>query len=117
MTDETIIPGPALDAIADALWSRLVGAHVSTTELSLRAKLALEQRLYGGEQRPPFGLDKLTGGESADYLGVAVETLHDRAKRRTLKLPQPFHIGRKLFWRLLRTRRMDRGAARAIRPV
>jgi len=67
-------------------------------DLNLRAKLALETRLLGGS-RTPFGLDKLTCEETAAYIGVLAETLRDKTKRRGLGIPEPYHIGRKLYWR------------------
>jgi predicted DNA-binding transcriptional regulator AlpA len=80
-------------------WSaRMVGAHVDPIEFNLRAKLALETRIIGCD-RSPFGLDKLSTAEGAAYLGLQEQTLHDRHKRRALGIPEPYHIGRKLFWR------------------
>ena len=96
---DAILPDEALDHIADALWARMVGANCDPVDLNLRAKLALETRLLGGGSRTPFGLDKLTCEETAAYIGVLAETLRDRSKRRALDIPQPYHIGRKLYWR------------------
>ena len=62
------------------------------------AKLAIEQRLLGREKMP-FGLDKLTTAETATYIGCQEQSLHDKKKRRALGIPEPFNIGRKLFWR------------------
>jgi predicted DNA-binding transcriptional regulator AlpA len=92
------LPEAMLESIADALWGRMVGAHLDPIELNLRAKLALEQKLLGGAI-VPFGLDKLGTEETAAYIGVQPETLRDRVKRRTLGLPAPYSFGRKLFWR------------------
>jgi hypothetical protein len=44
---ETILPDETIDAIAEALWQRIVGAHCDPIELNLRAKLALEHRMLG----------------------------------------------------------------------
>lgn len=98
MAEENIIPDEALDRLADALWARMTGDRVSEIELNLRAKLAIEQRLLPSSQ-PPFGLDRLDTAESASYIGVLPETLRDKTKRRQLGIPQPYHLGRKLFWR------------------
>jgi predicted DNA-binding transcriptional regulator AlpA len=95
---DTLLPDEALDRIADALWAKMVGSNCDPVDLNLRAKLAIETRLLGSE-RAPFGLDKLSCEETASYLGVQAETLRDRAKRRALGLPEPYHIGRKLHWR------------------
>jgi len=88
----------ALMALADRLWSHLVGAHADPLEFNLMAKLALEQRLLGRETLS-FGLDKLASDETAAYLGLQTPTLHDKQKRRALGIPEPYNIGRKLFWR------------------
>jgi predicted DNA-binding transcriptional regulator AlpA len=85
-------------ALATELWSRMVGAHADPLALEMCAKLALEQRLLGRE-KPAFGLDKLTSWETATYLGLQAQTLHDKKKRRALGIPEPYSIGRKLFWR------------------
>ena len=95
---EAALPDEALDHIAEALWAKMVGANCDPVDLNLRAKLALETRLLGGS-RIPFGLDKLTCEETAAYIGVLAETLRDRSKRRALDIPEPYHIGRKLYWR------------------
>jgi predicted DNA-binding transcriptional regulator AlpA len=95
---DAILPDEALDHIAEALWAKMVGANCDPVDLNLRAKLALETRLLGGS-RTPFGLDKLTCEETAAYIGVLAETLRDRSKRRALDIPEPYHIGRKLYWR------------------
>jgi predicted DNA-binding transcriptional regulator AlpA len=92
------LPDDTISALADALWARIVGANCDPIDLNLRAKLALETRLLGSK-RPPFGLDKLTCEETAAYIGVLAETLRDKSKRRTLDIPEPYHIGRKLQWR------------------
>jgi predicted DNA-binding transcriptional regulator AlpA len=95
---EAALPEETLDYIAEALWIRMVGANCDPVDLNLRAKLALETRLLGGS-RTPFGLDKLSCEETAAYIGVLAETLRDKAKRRALGIPPPYHIGRKLYWR------------------
>ena len=95
---DDVLPDEALNHIADALWARMVGANCDPVYLNLRAKLAIETRLLGSE-RVPFGLDKLSGEETAAYIGVLPETLRDKAKRRALGIPAPYHIGRKLQWR------------------
>jgi predicted DNA-binding transcriptional regulator AlpA len=87
-----------IDAIADRIWSRIVGANFDPLEFNLRAKLAIETRLLGSE-RPPFGLDRLSAAETGSYIGVQAATLHDRHKRKALGIPDPYNIGRKLFWR------------------
>jgi predicted DNA-binding transcriptional regulator AlpA len=92
------LPDDTISALADTLWARMVGANCDPVDLNLRAKLALETRLLGGS-RTPFGLDKLSCDETAAYIGVLAETLRDRSKRRALDIPEPYHIGRKLYWR------------------
>jgi hypothetical protein len=92
------LPDDAISALADALWAKMVGANCDAVDLNLRAKLALETRLLGGS-RTPFGLDRLSCDETAAYIGVLAETLRDKAKRRALGIPPPYHIGRKLYWR------------------
>jgi hypothetical protein len=87
-----------IDAIADRIWARIVGANFDPLEFNLRAKLALETRLLGPD-RPPFGLDRLNTVETANYVGVKPETLQDRQKRRALGISEPYNIGRKLYWR------------------
>jgi predicted DNA-binding transcriptional regulator AlpA len=87
----------AVENLADAIWNRLVGAHCDPIELNMRAKLALETRLSGGT--PPFGVDKLSTGETAAYVGLQVETLREPRKRQNLKFPAPYRYGRKMFWR------------------
>ena len=76
----------------------MVGANCNPIELNLRAKLAIEHRLVGGNE-PPFGLDKLGTEETGAYIGVKAETLRDKTKRRVLGVPMPYSFGRKLFWR------------------
>lgn len=98
MTDLPTTDDPALDALADALWQRMIGANADPVEFNMRAKLALEMRILGSV-RVPFGLDKLTAAETAAYIGVQVETLQDRHKRRALRIADPYLIGRKLYWR------------------
>ncbi len=93
MTDELTI-----EALADQLWGRIIGAGLNPVDLNLRAKLAIEQRLLG-LPLPSFGLDKLPTIEAATYIGMQPETLQDRHKRKTLGVPEPYSIGRKLFWR------------------
>jgi predicted DNA-binding transcriptional regulator AlpA len=92
------LPDDTISALADALWAKMVGANCDPVDLNLRAKLALETRLLGGS-RTPFGLDKLTCEETAAYIGVLAETLRDKTKRRALGIPEPYHIGRKRYWR------------------
>jgi len=87
-----------LDALADRLWAKIVGAQFNPIELHLRAKLALEHRLLGSTT-PSFGLDKMSIDETAAYIGVQAETLRDKSKRRALGIPEPYPIARKLFWR------------------
>jgi predicted DNA-binding transcriptional regulator AlpA len=95
---ENLLPESILNNLADALWTRIVGANCDPIEINLTMKLALEQRLIGGGA-PPFGLDKLGTEETAAYIGVKAETLRDKTKRRILGVPQPYNYGRKLFWR------------------
>jgi predicted DNA-binding transcriptional regulator AlpA len=97
--DAAVIDDVLIDDLADRLWSKMVGANCSAVELNLRAKLALEARVLGSGGSPSFGLDRLTTEETASYIGGQAETLRDKHKRRVLGLPQPYHIGRKLFWR------------------
>ena len=52
-----------------------------------------------GEAESRSELDKLNCEETAAYIGVLAETLRDRSKRRALDIPEPYHIGRKLYWR------------------
>jgi predicted DNA-binding transcriptional regulator AlpA len=87
-----------LSALATELWALMVGSHADPVEFNLRAKLALETRMLGCD-RPPFGLDKLGAAETAAYIGGQVQTLHDKKKRRVLGIPEPYSVGRKLFWR------------------
>lgn|GEM_PF-4050704 len=87
-----------IDALADRIWARIVGAHADPIEFNLRAKLALEMRMLGSE-KPPFGLDRLSAAETASYVGVQTATLQDKQKRRALGIPEPYNIGRKLYWR------------------
>lgn len=98
MSDETTFPDEAIETLADALWSRMVGSHFDPIEFNLRAKLALETRLLGSTS-VPFGLDKLSTVETAAYIGCEPETLRDKTKRKSLGLPQPYSFGRKLHWR------------------
>ena len=84
--------------MADRLWTKIVGVQFNPIELHLRAKLALEHHLLGSTT-PSFGLDKMSAAETAAYVGVQVETLRDRSKRRVLGIPEPYPIARKLFWR------------------
>ena len=87
-----------IEELANQLWARLIGTHADPLEFNLLAKLALEQRMLGRET-PAFGLDRLSTGETATYIGLQEATLHDRQKRRALGIPEPYNIGRKLFWR------------------
>jgi predicted DNA-binding transcriptional regulator AlpA len=86
-----------IEGLADRIWARIVGV-ADPDEFTLLVKLAIEQRMLGRD-KPSFGLDKLTTGETATYLGLQEPTLHDRQKRRALGVPEPYNIGRKLFWR------------------
>ena len=95
---DNVLPNQAIEALAEVLWSRMVGANCDPIDLNLRAKLALEARLLGS-QRVPFGLDRLSCEETAAYIGVLPETLRDRVKRRALGIAPPYHVGRKLMWR------------------
>jgi predicted DNA-binding transcriptional regulator AlpA len=76
----------------------MTGSDFSTVDQHLRAKLAIEQQILG-HALPPFGLDKLSTEEVASYAGLATETLRQTSKRRALRLPDPYAIGRRLFWR------------------
>ena len=98
LPDNLPLPESLVDNLADALWARMVGSNCDPVELNLRAKLALEHRLVGGNP-PSFGLDKLGTDETAAYSGVKAETLRDKTKRRILGFPLPYKYGRKLFWR------------------
>jgi hypothetical protein len=98
LPDNLPLPESLVDNLADALWARMVGSNCDPVELNLRAKLALEHRLVGGNP-PSFGLDKLGTDETAAYSGVKAETLRDKTKRRILGVPLPYKYGRKLFWR------------------
>ena len=98
LRDNLPLPESLVDNLADALWARMVGSNCDPVELNLRAKLALEHRLVGGNP-PSFGLDKLGTDETAAYSGVKAETLRDKTKRRILGFPLPYKYGRKLFWR------------------
>ena len=93
-----LLPESVVDSLADALWSRMIGANCDPIELNLRAKLALEHRLIGGGA-PAFGLDRLGTEETAAYTGLKPETLREVGKRRALRLPPPYRYGRKLFRR------------------
>ena len=98
MDDFDLATEERLDALADRLWTKIVGVQFNPIELHLRAKLALEHHLLGSTT-PSFGLDKMSAAETAAYVGVQVETLRDRSKRRVLGIPEPYPIARKLFWR------------------
>ena len=95
---ETTFPDEAIDALAEALWAKIVGTHFDPIEFNLRAKLALETRLLGSASIP-FGLDKMSTDETACYIGVQPETLRDRTKRKQLGIPEPYSFARKLHWR------------------
>jgi hypothetical protein len=92
------LPEDVIAALAEALWAKMIGSNCDPVELNLRAKLALERHLLGGNS-VPFGLDKLGTSETASYIGVQPETLRDKVKRRHLGLPAPYAFARKLFWR------------------
>ena len=91
--DDKLISG-----IADAIYCKLVGADFDIIGDDLRLRLALEQRLTGSGA-VPFGLDRLTTNDTAAYLGLQAETLRSTAKRKLLRLPEPYNYGKKLFWR------------------
>ena len=95
---ELRLPEDVIAALAEALWAKMVGSNCDPVDLNLRAKLALERHLLGGNS-VPFGLDKLGTSETASYIGVQPETLRDKVKRRHLGLPAPYAFARKLFWR------------------
>ena len=84
--------------IADAVYTKLVGANFDLIENDLRLRLAIEQRL-SGIATAPYGLDRMTTLDAATYLGLQAETLRATAKRKTLRLPEPYSYGKKLFWR------------------
>jgi predicted DNA-binding transcriptional regulator AlpA len=98
MSKPTDLDPKSIDQLATALWSQIVGAGLLPHEQNLRAKLALEQKILRHSQAP-FGLDRLSTDEAAAYAGLASETLRQTSKRRALHLPQPYAIGRRLFWR------------------
>jgi hypothetical protein len=91
--DDKLIGG-----IADAIYAKIVGANFNLIEHDLRLRLALEQHLTGSGA-VPFGLDRMTTVDTAAYLGLQAETLRSTAKRRLLRLPEPYNYGKKLFWR------------------
>lgn len=95
---ELPFPEKVIVDLAEALWAKMVGSNCDPVDLNLRAKLALESRILGGD-KVPFGLDKLGTAETASYIGVQPETLRDKVKRRHLRLPAPYAFARKLFWR------------------
>jgi predicted DNA-binding transcriptional regulator AlpA len=108
-----------IEGIADAIYSKLVGADFDVIDNDLRLRLALEQRLTDIGV-VPFGLDRLTTSDTAAYLGLQAETLRSTAKRKLLALPEPYNYGKKLFWRrseldawVERQRRGARGGAPA----
>jgi hypothetical protein len=84
------LPESTVDDLADALWARIVGGNCDPIERNLRAKLALEHRLLGGNATA-FGLDKLGTEETVAYSGLTVDTLRDKAKRRVLGIPPPYN--------------------------
>jgi hypothetical protein len=84
--------------LADRIVERLIGANFDAIEADLRLRLAIEQRV-AGSSATPFGLDRLSTSDAALYLGLRAETLRATAKRRQLKLPEPYNYGKKLFWR------------------
>jgi hypothetical protein len=92
------LPEDVIAALAEALWAKMIGSNCDPVDLNLRAKLALERHLLGGNN-VPFGLDKLGTSETAAYIGVQPETLRDKVKRRHLGLPAQYAFARKLFWR------------------
>jgi hypothetical protein len=68
-----------------------------TIHANLRHRLLLEQHILGGT--PPFGIDKMTTVETANYIGVAPQQLRSPSAREELGLPVPYGIGKKMFWR------------------
>ena len=66
MDDFDLATEERLDALADRLWTKIVGVHFNPIELHLRAKLALEHHLLGSTT-PSFGLDKMSAAETAAY--------------------------------------------------
>jgi hypothetical protein len=87
-----------ITSLADAIYSKLIGAGFYVSENDLRLKLALEHRLTGSKT-VPFGLDRLGTADTASYLGLMPETLRSTSKRKQLGLPQPYNFAKKLFWR------------------
>jgi predicted DNA-binding transcriptional regulator AlpA len=87
-----------IETLATSLWARMVGSDYDPIEMNLRAKLALKQRLLG-TTAVPFGLDKLSVAEVSKYTGIRAETLQNKGKRATLRMPEPYGLGTKLFWR------------------
>jgi hypothetical protein len=71
---ELPFPEKVIVDLAEALWAKMVGSNCDPVDLNLRAKLALESRILGGD-KVPFGLDKLGTAETASYIGVQPETL------------------------------------------
>jgi hypothetical protein len=71
------LPEEVIAGLADALWAKMIGSNCDPVDLNLRAKLALEARLLGGNS-VCFGLDKLGTAETASYIGVQPETLRDK---------------------------------------
>ena len=97
MPDELVGANRTLAShIADAIYEKLMGAN--DVENDLRLRLAIEHRL-SGSATAPYGLDRLNTVDAAMYLGLVPETLRSTAKRKTLKLPEPYSYGKKLFWR------------------
>jgi hypothetical protein len=87
-----------VEEIANAIYAKLVGADFDVIDHDLKLRLALERRLTG-EGKTPFGLDRLNTVDAATYLGLQAETFRSTAKRKQLRLPQPYNFGKKLFWR------------------
>jgi hypothetical protein len=54
---ELPLPENVIADLAEAIWAKMIGSNCDPVELNLRAKLALESRLLGGNN-VPFGLDK-----------------------------------------------------------
>jgi excisionase family DNA binding protein len=87
-----------ISSIADAVYAKLVGANFDIIENDLRLRLAIEQRLTGNTTAP-YGLDRMSTVDAAAYLGVMPETLRSIAKRKSLRLPEPYGYAKKLFFR------------------
>jgi hypothetical protein len=87
-----------IDGIADKIYEKLTGDNFNLIENDLKLRLAIEQRL-SGTGVAPFGFDRMSSVDAAAYLGIVVETLRSTAKRKSLKLPEPYGFAKKLYWR------------------